>query len=122
MSNTTKGTLIFLFAFGVVSMAMLFDGVSRMKRNGAPPFAEGLVTSVDFLPRPPQNVVKHLDASRWRIGAWVLAAAVLGSCVALAFRSERLVAAFSLLLLWAVASGILGFWVWLYSVFHKFTP
>jgi hypothetical protein len=119
MSNASKGAFVFLLAFSVVSLAMLFDGVARMKRNGAPPFADGLVTSVDSLPRPPEGIIRQLDQSSWRIGVWIVAAAILMACIYSAFRSQR-VLAFAVLLPWATAVGIFALWVWLYSLFHKF--
>ncbi|MGZ8939863.1 MAG: hypothetical protein ACXW32_11690 [Limisphaerales bacterium] len=120
MSNTTKGFFIFLLAFSLVSVGILFDGVGRMKRNGAPPFNEGLVTSVDSLPRPPEELLLRLDQRPWRIAVWIVAMVVPIVCGILAFRSERSVTAFAMLVMWATLAGFAGIWVWLYSAFHRF--
>ena len=120
MSSTAKGLFIFLLAFSLVSVGMLFDGVARMKRNGAPPFNEGLVTSVDSLPRPPESLLIRLDQPGWRIAVWLIAVVVPIVCGFLVFRSERSAAAFALLVMWATLAGFAGIWVWLYSAFHRF--
>jgi hypothetical protein len=120
MSNTTRGVFIFLLAFSLVAVALLFDGVARMKRNEAPPFNEGLVTSVDMLPRPPGAVLLQLDKPAWKVGLWIFAIALPVVSGVFAFRMERSVLAFALLIVWATATGIFGIWVWLYSAFHNF--
>ena len=120
MVNTTKGVFIFLVAFSVIAVAMLFDGIARMKRNGAPPFNEGLVTSVDMLPRPPGGVLVELEKGVWRSVVWVVATVLPVVSGLLAFRKERSVLAFALLLVWTGMVGVFGVWVWLYSAFHSF--
>lgn len=120
MANTTKGVFIFLVAFSVIAVAMLFDGIARMKRNGAPPFNEGLVTSVDMLPRPPGGVLMELEKGVWRSVVWMMAIVLPVVSGLLAFRKERSVLAFALLLVWTGMVGAFGVWVWLYSAFHNF--
>lgn len=120
MSNTAKGFFLFLVVFSLVSVGMLFDGVARMKRNGVPPFNEGMVTSVDSLPRPPEGVLWRLDKRPWRIALWIVALIVPMVCGILAFRSERSAAAFGMLVVWTTLAGFAGIWVWLYSAFHRF--
>ena len=120
MVNTTKGVFIFLVAFSMIAVAMLFDGIARMKRNGAPPFNEGLVTSVDMLPRPPGGVLVELEKGVWRSVVWVVATVLPVVSGLLAFGKERSVLAFAVLLVWTGMVGVFGVWVWLYSAFHSF--
>jgi hypothetical protein len=118
--NATRGVFIFLVVLGVMGVAMLFDGIGRMKRNGAPPFNDGLVTSVDALARPPGRVLLKLEKGIWRWTVWVVAIVLPVVSGVLAFRKERSVFGWGLLLVWTGMAGFFGIWVWLYSAFHKF--
>lgn len=120
MSTTAKGFFVFLAMLGLLSVAMLFDGIARMKRYGAPPFNEGLVTSVDSLQRPPEALLLRLDQRPWRMALWIIAFVIPVLCGFLAFRSERSVTAFAVLVIWVTLAGFAGIWVWLYSAFHRF--
>lgn len=121
MSNTTKGVFIFLLAFSILSMALLFDAIARMKRHGAPPFNKGLITAVLALPTPPERLILALDTRIWRGIFWLLAIALPLSSGLIAFPSQRPFAGLALLLLWTTLISFFSIWSWLYSVFNKFS-
>ena len=109
-----------LTLFGLLSISILYGGIDRLKRTKTPPFAgEGhLYSTVTFLPRPSNELLLRLDRMPWRIALWTFVIAAPLLTAFLFFKSERPISAILLLGGWSCVAGTLGFWIWLYSMFH----
>lgn len=119
MSTPAKGLIILLILFGIVGIALTYDGIGRMKREAVPPFNEGLYTAVWPIPIPPREVILFCDPLLGRIGAWGSAFVVPTLCGYFLLRRGWLIVAFLLLGVWSLGSGGFGIWAWTFSLLGK---
>jgi hypothetical protein len=117
-NNTPKLVFVAFALFGLLSIALFYEGIGRLKATGTPPFGEGLYSVASFLRCPPTALLVRLASPRWRIAVWLLGLILPVTAGVLSFRSKGPVLGFAILLLWAAVTGVLGFWTWLFSAFH----
>jgi len=122
MSNTTpKLFFVFLTLFALLSIAMLYGGIARLRATGTPPFAPqgGLYKLASFIKRPSDKMLMQLDSTSTRVSVWTLVIVVPIASAYLVFAAERPFLGLTLLLLWTSVAAFIGIWIWLHGVFNS---
>jgi hypothetical protein len=117
MSFSTKALFAFLTVFSLLTVILGYEGIAKMERCHYPPFLQnGFFHVIGGIEPPPDKVVLALYSSLGRMGVWFLTVALPLLSGLLAFRHERRILGFSILMLWTALCCWIGIRLWLHAV------
>jgi hypothetical protein len=67
MNPSIRFLTLFVVAYGILGLGLLYSGIGRMHVKGLPPFSDGLYTAIWSFPSPPQEPIKFFDGRFIRI-------------------------------------------------------
>ena len=117
MSDATKRLFGFLTVFILISTFLGYRGIERLRRTEHPPFNTGLFTDISLIPHPSDRVILLLDSSTARVLVWTLVLALPTVCGIFAFRMERWILSYVILIMSSAVFGLFGFSIWLHALF-----
>ena len=117
MSFTTKRFFVFLVLFILLSTALGYRGIERLRRTQNPPFTQGLHEILSSIPHPSDGAILFLDSTLGRISVWTSAIAIPALCGILSFRQERWMLGCSILFSSSGVFGWIGISLWLHAMF-----
>ena len=109
-------TLVGIALFDLLGLLMGYGGIARLQRFHWPPFQDGLHLIIVPFPPPPNWLVVSWNSLWGRSFLWTACMLFPLAAFYLSIRKERHFTAAGLLLIWSLASGVMGIWIWLDAV------
>jgi len=118
MNPSIRFLTLFVVAYGILGLGLLYSGIGKMHGKRLPPFNDGLYTATWTFPSPPKEQIRFFDGRFIRITVWSATAAVFAGTVWSVFADRRRILGFSILLSWSSWFLFIGTWTWIFSLLN----
>jgi hypothetical protein len=118
MSFSTKAFFAVLTLFSLLCIILCYEGIARLERLQFPPFPppNTMFHVWGGIPPPSDKLLLFIHSTFGHVLAWLAAIAIPLTCGIVAFRQEKSILGFAILIAWAALCGWIGLRTWMHAV------